>query len=493
MVEPSFSDIPSILLPPSSSNINSLISDNLTVKGNIIIQNGIVTIAGTPTDNLDAVPKSFVDNLSQSVTWKNPVIAGTTGPITLSGIQTVDGILLSIGDRILVKDQASGIENGIYVVATGSWTRANDMATGSNASSSAMWIESGTINVDTAYLCTNNIGNDIVGTDSLTFVFFSSGSSDLSAGDGIDKTGMVLSVDSTVIRTTGGQIIGGAFDATGTIEAGTLTDGVLSITGGAFSIADLTVTNMLNSTGTNQILTSNLIDGTQGNINTQGDITLYNATKNTIFFKDTGSGVPSFTTRSNGTKIVLKPSISGSTADFAIGVDGDDMWFSVDDSTSSFRWGRLASAATSSILTGTGELTSQKTIFGLNGTITSTTFNWGINSTMTGGLVSLATGTVTQITSIVTSVTINEPTGVITTVSTTAGSGTVSTFTVNNTEVLSTSRVHLEITNYSGTYGTNGIPIITVSGLAANSFDINLLNVGSNALSGTLNISFFLF
>ena len=57
---------------------------------------------------------------------KVPVRAATTAAITLSGLQTVDGVVLVADDRVLVKDQASGVDNGIYVADTGTWERARD-------------------------------------------------------------------------------------------------------------------------------------------------------------------------------------------------------------------------------------------------------------------------------------------------------------------------------------------------------------------------------
>src|SRR5258708_27640874 len=64
--------------------------------------------------------------LSPGVAIKAPCRAATTGAITFSGEQTIDGVACVTGDRALVKDQASAISNGIYTVSTGAWTRAPD-------------------------------------------------------------------------------------------------------------------------------------------------------------------------------------------------------------------------------------------------------------------------------------------------------------------------------------------------------------------------------
>jgi hypothetical protein len=69
---------------------------------------------------------SILDGLSTSVAVKAPVKAASTASLTLSGEQTIDGVACVEGDRVLVKDQSTASENGIYVVSTGSWTRAKD-------------------------------------------------------------------------------------------------------------------------------------------------------------------------------------------------------------------------------------------------------------------------------------------------------------------------------------------------------------------------------
>lgn len=100
-------------------------------------------------------------------------------------------------------------------------------------------------------------------------------------------------------------------------------------------------------------------------------------------------------------------------------------------------------------------------------------------------------GTVTQATSISTGVTVNSASGVITTVSATTAAGSTSTFTVTNSCVAAASAVVLSLGAYSGTFGTNGTPIVSVSAVAAGSFDVKIFNAhATNALSGTLKLHF---
>ncbi|HEY9704951.1 MAG TPA: right-handed parallel beta-helix repeat-containing protein, partial [Allocoleopsis sp.] len=75
--------------------------------------------------------------------------------------------------------------------------------------------------------------------------------------------------------------------------------------------------------------TDNAITGVEGTINTQGDLVLYNGTKNTVVFRGVGIAAPSLTNRSVGTKLVLYPNTTASTTDYAIGMNTTSMWFSV--------------------------------------------------------------------------------------------------------------------------------------------------------------------
>jgi hypothetical protein len=111
--------------------------------------------------------------------------------------------------------------------------------------------------------------------------------------------------------------------------------------------------------------------------------------------------------------------------------------------------------------------------------------------TMTGTSISLGDGTVTQATSVTTGVTLNASSGVITTFTQSAAAGATSTFTVTNSCCLATSVPLLTILNYAGTYGTNGLPQVTVSAVSAGSFAITIVNCApTNALSGALKIGF---
>lgn len=157
-----------------------------------------ITGLATPTADTDAATKAYVDALETGLDVKDSCRAATTANITLSGTQTVDGVALVVGNRVLVKDQSTGSQNGIYVVAAGAWTRALDAdnTPGSEVSAGMFtFIEEGTTNADSGWVLTTN-DTITLGTTALTFVQFS-GAGQITAGAGLTKTGNTLDVAST--------------------------------------------------------------------------------------------------------------------------------------------------------------------------------------------------------------------------------------------------------------------------------------------------------
>lgn len=121
------------------------------------------------------------DNINgNAIVIRKTVRVATISPATLStdfeNGDTVDGVVLSTGNRILIKNQATAIENGIYIVqASGAPLRSEDTQNGSNFASVLVQIEEGTTNADTAFMCSNDTGSDVIGTDNLTFIRFGPG------------------------------------------------------------------------------------------------------------------------------------------------------------------------------------------------------------------------------------------------------------------------------------------------------------------------------
>src|SRR5690606_34283216 len=134
----------------------------------------------------------YVDATAAGLTWKTAVLAASTANLTLSGEQTVDGVALVTGNRVLVKNQSTAADNGIYVVASGAWTRSTDADSPSELDSAAVFVQQGTTNADTGWVQTTTIVT--VGTTAQTWVQFS-GSSTYVGGVGIDITGNTISAN----------------------------------------------------------------------------------------------------------------------------------------------------------------------------------------------------------------------------------------------------------------------------------------------------------
>jgi hypothetical protein len=189
----------------SSTDANGNISLNPNGTGTIDVNNARITSLGTPTQGTDAATKDYVDAARSGLDVKQSVRAATTGPVTLSNTQTIDGVALVVGDRVLVKDQATASDNGVYVVANGAWTRATDFDEPFEVTAGVFFfIEEGTVNADNGFVITSN-DPLVVGTDPLTFTQFS-GAGQITAGDALSKTGNRLDV---VVSATGGIEISG--------------------------------------------------------------------------------------------------------------------------------------------------------------------------------------------------------------------------------------------------------------------------------------------
>lgn len=163
-----------------------------TMSGNIAMGGNKVTGLGTPTSDADAVTKSYVDSIAQGIDAKASCVAATTANITLSGTQTIDGVAVIAGNRVLVKNQTTTADNGIYVAAAGSWSRSTDADTFAELVAAFTFIEGGTSNGGNGFLCTVAAGGTL-GSTAVTFTQFS-GAGQITAGAGLTKTGNQLDV-----------------------------------------------------------------------------------------------------------------------------------------------------------------------------------------------------------------------------------------------------------------------------------------------------------
>ena len=152
-----------------------------------------ITGLADPTAAQDAATKNYVDLTVQGLDPKASVKAASTANIaSLSGAMTIDGVALVAGDRVLVKDQTTPSANGVYVVATGAWARADDLSTWAEHVAAYLFVEQGTVNADVGFLCTVDAGGTL-GTTAITFVQFN-GAGQIVAGAGLTKTGNTIDV-----------------------------------------------------------------------------------------------------------------------------------------------------------------------------------------------------------------------------------------------------------------------------------------------------------
>jgi len=263
----------------SIAGVTELAVDNININGNtisttnsngnlVLDPNGTGTIdassakiinVATPTQTTDAANKSYVDAQLQGLDVKNSVRVATTANGTLASAfangETIDGISLSTGDRILLKDQSTGSENGIYTVnSSGAPTRATDFDADSEVTGgNFFFVEEGTVNADNGFVMTND-GTVTVGSTALVFTQFS-GAGQVTAGSALTKSGNTLNVavdnssievnsDALRVKASGitNAMLAGSIDltakVTGALPVGNGGTGLSSIAKGSVLVAN---------------------------------------------------------------------------------------------------------------------------------------------------------------------------------------------------------------------------------------------------------------
>ena len=248
----------------STSGGDSNIDIILDPKGSGVVDVNSSRISNVtdPSQAQDAATKAYVDAVKTGLDVKDSVVVATTANITIATAlnvgDTIDGVTLSDGDRVLVKDQSDATENGIYVAGS-SPARAGDAnANGELTGGSFVFVEQGTANGDNGYVFTHN-GTPTLGSTNLTVAQFS-GAGQITAGAALTKTGNQLDVgvDDSSIEVSSDALRVKSAGITNTMLAGSIdltskVTGTLPVANGGTGAASLTANRMLVANGTSAI------------------------------------------------------------------------------------------------------------------------------------------------------------------------------------------------------------------------------------------------
>ena len=182
--------------------------DRLTISNTAVTSTVPIALPADPTASLEAATKQYVDNLVRGLAWKDACRVATTANITTSGLQTIDGVTVVNGDRVLVKNQSAAATNGILIASTGAWARSFDADSSSEIEGMACFVAEGTTQADTAWVCTAN-APITTGSTALPFVQFAGTGGSVPPNRLINTTapltgGGDLSVDRTIALTAAG-------------------------------------------------------------------------------------------------------------------------------------------------------------------------------------------------------------------------------------------------------------------------------------------------
>jgi hypothetical protein len=166
----------------------------IDLTGSFNFSSGTVSVA-TPTSDAHAATKAYVDSTVQGVHWKESCVAASTANVDISSAPSaIDGVTLSANARVLLKDQSTASQNGIYVFASAgaAMSRSDDANTAQELEGAAVFIRQGSTHADQGFIVTTD--NINLGTTAIVITQFT-GLASITAGDGLQKSGSTISID----------------------------------------------------------------------------------------------------------------------------------------------------------------------------------------------------------------------------------------------------------------------------------------------------------
>lgn len=193
----------------TASTVGALPTSGGTLTGVLDLSSNLIQNVATPVASTDAATKGYVDSIATGLQPKAAVTcASTTNISSLSGLLTIDGVTVTSGQRVLVKDQSTPANNGIYVASASAWSRSTDADTWSELVGASVFVSSGSLNANTSWV-TNIASSGTLGVTPVTFVQFGAASS-YTAGTGLTLAGNQFSLTSPVSAALGGTGISGS-------------------------------------------------------------------------------------------------------------------------------------------------------------------------------------------------------------------------------------------------------------------------------------------
>jgi len=252
----------------SASDFTKLANSTADATANrLVIRDGAGNAkVADPTENAHIATKGYVDAARQGLDVKASVRVASVAPVAIASAleagDLIDGVTLVAGDRVLLKDQSTASENGIYVaVASGAASRADDANTSAKVTTGMFtFVAEGTVNGDNGFVLTTNDAITL-GTTGLTFVQFS-GAGQVIAGAGLTKSGNTLDVVGTADRITvnansvdiASTYVGQSTITTlGTITTGTWDATTVAVTAGGTGVESFTDNGVVYGNGTSAL------------------------------------------------------------------------------------------------------------------------------------------------------------------------------------------------------------------------------------------------